>query len=46
VHTEAQYAARVLGDGIAEATALTNLGVVCWQLGRHQEILTPIVSTE
>ncbi|SNY25254.1 tetratricopeptide repeat protein [Paractinoplanes atraurantiacus] len=37
VHTEAQHAARLLGDGIAEATALTNLGVVCWQLGRHPE---------
>jgi tetratricopeptide (TPR) repeat protein len=39
VHTEAQHAARRLGDGIAEATALTNLGVVCWQLGRHPEAI-------
>jgi tetratricopeptide (TPR) repeat protein len=39
VHTEAQYAARLLGDGAAEATALTNLGVVCWQLGRHPEAI-------
>ena len=39
VHTEAQHAARLLGDGIAEATALTNLGVVCWQLGRHPEAI-------
>jgi tetratricopeptide (TPR) repeat protein len=37
VHTEAQHAARLLGDGVAEATALTNLGVVCWQLGRLPE---------
>jgi tetratricopeptide (TPR) repeat protein len=39
VHTEAQHAARLLGDGVAEATALTNLGVVCWQLGRHPEAI-------
>jgi tetratricopeptide (TPR) repeat protein len=39
VHTEAQHAARLIGDGIAEATALTNLGVVCWQLGRHPEAI-------
>jgi tetratricopeptide (TPR) repeat protein len=39
VHTEAQHAARLLGDGIAEATALSNLGVVCWQLGRHPEAI-------
>lgn len=39
VHTEAQQAARLLGDGTVEATALTNLGVVCWQLGRHQEAI-------
>jgi tetratricopeptide (TPR) repeat protein len=39
VHTEAQHAARLLGDGIAEATALTNLGVVCWQLSRHPEAI-------
>jgi tetratricopeptide (TPR) repeat protein len=37
VHSEAQYSARLLGDRTAEATALTNLGVVCWQLGRHPE---------
>jgi tetratricopeptide (TPR) repeat protein len=35
VHTEARDAARLTGDGIAEAGALTNLGVVYWQLGRH-----------
>ncbi|MGX6600985.1 tetratricopeptide repeat protein [Micromonosporaceae bacterium Da 78-11] len=39
VHTEAQHAARLIGDGVAEATALTNLGVVCWQLGRHPEAI-------
>jgi tetratricopeptide (TPR) repeat protein len=39
VHTDAHYAARLLGDGVAEATALTNLGVVCWQLGRHPEAI-------
>ncbi|MDG4797150.1 tetratricopeptide repeat protein [Micromonospora sp. WMMD1082] len=37
VHTEAERAARLLGDGVAEATALTNLAVVCWQLGRNPE---------
>jgi tetratricopeptide (TPR) repeat protein len=37
VHTEAQQVARLIGDSGAEATALTNLGVVCWQLGRHRE---------
>ncbi|GIJ38761.1 ATP-binding protein [Micromonospora andamanensis] len=37
VHTEAERAARLLGDTVAEATALTNLGVVCWQLGRYPE---------
>ncbi|WP_158277709.1 tetratricopeptide repeat protein [Pseudosporangium ferrugineum] len=39
VHTEAQHAARLLGDGLAEATALAHLGVVCWQLGRHPEAI-------
>ncbi|WP_432839952.1 tetratricopeptide repeat protein [Dactylosporangium sp. CA-092794] len=39
VHTEAHHAARTLGDGVAEATALTNVGVVCWQLGRHPEAI-------
>jgi tetratricopeptide (TPR) repeat protein len=37
VHTEAQHAAGLLGDRTAEATALINLGVVCWQLGRHRQ---------
>jgi hypothetical protein len=35
VHTEAQHAARRTGDQTGEAVALTNLGVVSWQLGRH-----------
>jgi tetratricopeptide (TPR) repeat protein len=35
VHTEARNAARLIGDGVAEAGALTNLAVVYWQLGRH-----------
>jgi tetratricopeptide (TPR) repeat protein len=35
VHTEAQHAARRTGDRTGEAGALTNLGVVSWQLGRH-----------
>ncbi|WP_203903672.1 ATP-binding protein [Virgisporangium aliadipatigenens] len=39
VHTEAQQVARLIGDSGAEATALTNLGVVCWQLGRHTEAI-------
>ncbi|GIJ20589.1 tetratricopeptide repeat protein [Micromonospora lutea] len=39
VHGEAEYAARLLGDPVAEATALTNLGVVCWQLGRYPEAI-------
>lgn len=39
VHTEAQHAARLLGDTTAEASALTNLGVVCWQLGRHPKAI-------
>jgi tetratricopeptide (TPR) repeat protein len=39
VHTEAQHAAHVLGDGIAEANALTNLGVAYWQAGRHSEAI-------
>ncbi|AGL17121.1 tetratricopeptide repeat protein [Actinoplanes sp. N902-109] len=39
VHSQAQHAARLLGDGVAEATALTNLGVVCWQLGRYPEAI-------
>ncbi|GIJ79923.1 Tetratricopeptide repeat-containing protein [Micromonospora phaseoli] len=37
VHTEAEHAARLLGDDVAEATALTNLGVAGWQLGRYPE---------
>jgi tetratricopeptide (TPR) repeat protein len=39
VHADAHYAAQLLGDRIAEATALTNLGVVCWQLDRHPEAI-------
>ena len=39
VHTEAHNAARLLGDGITEATALTNLAGVCWQLGRYPEAI-------
>jgi tetratricopeptide (TPR) repeat protein len=35
VHTEAQDAARRTGDRSGAAGALTNLGVVYWQLGRH-----------
>jgi tetratricopeptide (TPR) repeat protein len=35
VHTAAQQAARRTGDRTGEAGALTNLGVVSWQLGRH-----------
>ncbi len=39
VHADAHAAAQLLGDRMAEATALTDLGVVCWQLGRRPEAI-------
>ncbi|EXG81124.1 tetratricopeptide repeat protein [Cryptosporangium arvum] len=35
VHTRARDAARQLGDDVAEAVALTNLGMAWWQLGDY-----------
>ncbi|GAA0275036.1 tetratricopeptide repeat protein [Cryptosporangium japonicum] len=35
VHTRARDAARQLGDEVAEAVALTNLGMAWWQLGDY-----------
>jgi DNA-binding SARP family transcriptional activator/Flp pilus assembly protein TadD len=37
VHGQARDAARLLGDRAAEATALTNLGIICWRQGRYQQ---------
>jgi tetratricopeptide (TPR) repeat protein len=37
IHTRAVQAARRAGDRNAEATALSNLGVVDWRLGRYQQ---------
>jgi DNA-binding SARP family transcriptional activator/tetratricopeptide (TPR) repeat protein len=37
VHTRARQAARLAGDRAAEATALTNLGIICWRQGRYQQ---------
>ncbi|WP_181444970.1 tetratricopeptide repeat protein [Micromonospora endophytica] len=39
VHAEAREAARLLGDGAAEATALTNLAVGHWQQGRFADAI-------
>ena len=39
VHTEAWHAARLLGDAAATANALTNLGVVSWQLGQYPQAI-------
>jgi tetratricopeptide (TPR) repeat protein len=39
VHTEAERAARRTGDRTGEAGALTNLGVVYWQLGRPADAI-------
>jgi DNA-binding SARP family transcriptional activator len=36
IHGQARDAARLLGDRAAEATALTNLGIICWRQGRYQ----------
>ena len=37
IHGHARDAARLLGDRAAEATALTNLGIICWRQGRYQQ---------
>ena len=37
IHNTARHAARRLGDKAAEATALTDLGVIEWILGRYQQ---------
>jgi DNA-binding SARP family transcriptional activator/tetratricopeptide (TPR) repeat protein len=37
IHSHARHAARVLGDRAAEATALTNLGIISWRQGRYQQ---------
>jgi len=37
IHTHARSAARGAGDRAAEATALTNLGIVSWRQGRYKQ---------
>ncbi len=37
IHRAARHAARRTGDRAAEATALTNLGIVDWRQGRYQQ---------
>ena len=37
IHSAARHAARRAGDRAAEATALTNLGIVDWRQGRYRE---------
>jgi len=37
IHGHALNAARLLGDRAAEATALTNLGIISWRQGRYQQ---------
>jgi DNA-binding SARP family transcriptional activator/tetratricopeptide (TPR) repeat protein len=37
VHSQARHAACLLGDRAAEATALTNLGIISWRQGRYQQ---------
>jgi len=39
IHGHANQAARQLGDRAAEATALTNLGIICWRQGRYQQAI-------
>jgi DNA-binding SARP family transcriptional activator len=36
IHGHARHAACLLGDRAAEATALTNLGIISWRQGRYQ----------
>jgi DNA-binding SARP family transcriptional activator/Flp pilus assembly protein TadD len=37
IHGHARQAARLIGDRAAEATALTNLGIISWRQGRYQQ---------
>jgi DNA-binding SARP family transcriptional activator/tetratricopeptide (TPR) repeat protein len=37
IHSAARHAARRTGDRAAEATALTNLGIVDWRQGRYRQ---------
>ena len=37
IHGHARDAAVLLGDRAAEATALTNLGIICWRQGRYPQ---------
>jgi tetratricopeptide (TPR) repeat protein len=37
IHSAARHAARRTGDRTAEATALTNLGIVDWRQGRYRQ---------
>jgi len=37
VHGHARHAACLLGDRAAEATALTNLGIISWRQGRYRQ---------
>ncbi|HUN38243.1 MAG TPA: BTAD domain-containing putative transcriptional regulator, partial [Trebonia sp.] len=39
IHGHARQAARVLGDQAAEATALTNLGIISWRQGRYRQAI-------
>ena len=39
IHGHARDAAVLLGDRAAEATALTNLGIICWRQGRYPQAI-------
>ena len=39
IHGHARDAACLLGDRAAEATALTNLGIICWRQGRYPQAI-------
>jgi DNA-binding SARP family transcriptional activator/Tfp pilus assembly protein PilF len=39
IHGHARDAARLLGDRAAEATASTNLGIICWRQGRYPQAI-------
>jgi DNA-binding SARP family transcriptional activator/Tfp pilus assembly protein PilF len=39
LHGHARQAARLAGDRAAEATALTNLGIISWRQGRYQQAI-------
>jgi tetratricopeptide (TPR) repeat protein len=40
IHGHAREAARLVGDRAAEATALTNLGIISWRQGRYQQAVS------